>query len=261
MLRPKTVIALAIAGGVVALGIALNDGGSGATVISGVLVLLGGGGAAVTIALWAVRASNLAGRARVPHAETARLGAFVEELVACAKEAESKGVLSLTGRTIGQCGELFRLGTEMVIAGESVEVIRSRLAHLGDQAGETESKARDRIVRVCRWVPLGALGLSLVFVVWLLASTVALGGLGSLAPLGLLLAVYGAFAVAAIAVEVGDRFVAEGLERELFAGMVIETLAAIRSGESAARIEARLKGVLTPGLTSAESGTGLRRAA
>lgn len=252
---------LALAGGVVALGIALNDGSNVLAVISRTMVVLGGCAAAVTIALWAVRASGFVSRATGPLGDTARLRTLIDELVGCAKDAESKGVLTLSGRTIGWCGELFRLGADMVIAGEPVELIRTRLAQLGDQAGESESRVRERIATVCRWLPLAALGLSLVFVVWLLASMVGPAWPGTLAPLGLLLAVYGAFAIAAIAVEVGDRIVAEGVERELFAGMVIETLAAIRAGENAARIEARLKGVLTPGVVSTGGGESLRRAA
>jgi flagellar motor component MotA len=262
-LRPWTVILLALAGGMVALGIAVNDGSTGLAAVSAVLVVLGGSGAAVVIAFWAARAMGL-GRADSSggRRETARVRRAVDELVSCVKEAESKGVLMLPQRSIGECAELFRLGAEMVVAGEPVEVIRARLGDLGDRAGEAEARMRERIVLVCRWLPMGALGLALAMVVWLLASLGSPLRLGTLAPMGLLLAVYGAFAVAAIAVEVGDRLVSEGSEREMIAGMVIETLAAIRAGERSERVEARLRGFLTPGMGAAVAdGDGLRKAA
>jgi flagellar motor component MotA len=167
----------------------------------------------------------------------------------------------MTGRNVVECGELFRLGAEMLVAGESVEVLRARLTVLGEEVGEAAASARAKIVMVCRWMPVGSLALALGLVVWLLISATSPGKLGTLAPMGLLLAVYGAFAVAAIAVEVGDRLVLEGTERELIGGMVIETLAAIRAGERAAKIEARLKGVLTPGSAVGGSDESLRRAA
>jgi flagellar motor component MotA len=255
------VVALALAGGVVALGIAVNDGSTALRVISNVLVLLGGAGAAVTIALWATRVMGSGGPAARVCRDTVRVRRVAEELIACAREAESRGVLTLVGRGLGECGELFRLGADMVVAGESVDVLRARLAELGDRAGESAARMRERIVAVCRWLPVVALVLSLVLVVWMLVSVASPARLGTLTPMGLLLSVYGAFAVAAIAVEVGDRVLAEAAERELITGMVIQTLSSIRSGESAARIESHLRGVLTPGAISADEGAPLRRAA
>ncbi len=253
----RTIIALAVAAILIALGIAINDG---ASAISTPLIILGGATVAVCISLWAARAMGL-GRAVVRNRrDSARIDALIAELSDCARQADTRGVLTLTERTIPDRRALFAEGVAMLINADSPAIIRARLSDRVERNSVSFHTARARITTFCRVVPIVAMAMALTTMIWMLAAALRPNQLGSLTPLALIIAVYGAFAIAAVSVEMGDRAAAAVAEDELAGALVIETIAAIRAGESADRVAAILRG-LTPPPQHAADAMPLRRAA
>ncbi len=253
----RTIIALVLAAGLIALGILLNDGTSS---IGTPLVILGGATVAICLSLWAARAMGLGRAVVATRRHSARIDALVAELSECARLAESTGVLALTERTIPHRNALFAAGVSMLVNADTPAVIRARLGQQAESGSSAAHVSRTRITAFCRVIPIIALGMALATMVWMLASALRPDHMGSLTPLALIVAVYGAFAVAAISVEIGDRAAASASEDELAGALVIETIAAIRAGESADRIAAMLRG-LTPPARQASRPAELRRAA
>ena len=256
----RTIIALAIAAALIALGIALTDGPSAFIVLGTPLIILGGALVAVCISLWAARAMGLGRTVARRRADSARVDALIGELTDCARQADARGPLTLTERTIPERRDLFAAGVEMLVNADSPAVIRAKLGDRAENNSAGAHAARTRITTFCRVVPIVAMAMALATMVWMLAAALRPDQLGSLTPLALIIAVYGAFAIAAISVEFGDRAAAAVAEDELAGALVIETIASIRAGESADRVAAILRGLTPPPHTIAHP-TPLRRAA
>lgn len=256
-----TIVALALSAGIIALGIALADGHASAAGTA--MVVLGGAGAAVCIVLWSARVLGFGrvdtGRRRA----SARIDALIAELTDCAHQAETRGVLTLVERSLRERRALFAAGVEMLVNADSPAIIRTALGDRADRECAAMHASRARFATLCRVVPIISVGMALVTMFWMLyvlSTGRSVAELGTLTPLALVIAVYGAFAIAAISVEVGERFAAASVEDELAGALVIETIAAIRAGESPERVAAILRG-LTPPPREALAEANLRRAA
>lgn len=260
-MKTWTVVALALSAGVIALGIALADGrASGAGTA---MVVLGGAGASVCIVLWAARAIGF-GRAAPGHRRaSARIDAIIAELTDCAIQAETRGVLTLAERALRERRALFAAGVEMLVSAETPANIRAALGERAEREGAAMHSSRARLSRLFRVVPIVAVSMALATMFWMLyalSSGRSVAELGTLTPLALVIAVYGAFAVAVISVEIGERFAAASADDELVGALVIETIVAIRAGESPERVAAMLRG-LTPPPSEDIGQSRLRRAA
>jgi flagellar motor component MotA len=259
-MKTWTIVALALSAAVMALGIALSDGLAGAA--GSPLVILGGAGAAVCITLWAARVLGF-GRAHVARRrDSVRIEKLIAELSECALQAESRGVLTLVDRVLPERRALFAAGVELIVAAESPAEIRASLGVKAERECAAMHASRARFVKLCRVVPIISVGMALTMMFWMLLALSSSRGaiqLGSLTPLALIVTVYASFAIAAVSVEIGDRMAAASAEDELAGALVIETIAAIRAGESPDRVAAILRG-LTPPPLEAQSQP-LRRAA
>jgi flagellar motor component MotA len=260
-MKTWTIVALVLSAGVIALGIALADGQRSPVGTS--LVILGGGGAAVSITLWATHVLGFGRVLAKRRRDSARIDRLITKLTDCAKQAESRGVLTLVECELPERRALFSAGVEMLVNADSPANIRMNLGQKAERECSTFHASRARITTICRIVPVISIGMALVTMFWMLlalASGRQAAELGSLTPLVLIIAVYGAFAIAAISVEIGERVAAVSAEDELAGALVIETIAAIRSGESPDRVAAILKG-LTPPPREVHPHARLRRAA
>lgn len=258
VLRPWTVITLVLSGAIVSLGAAVGGGGSELAWLGTPLVVLGSSCAAVCVTLWAVCA--LDPKRRAAPVDSQLVARLVTELVDAAKAAENRGVLTLPDRSISVHQSLFAAGAGLLIAGQPAEAIRTQLAGMADTAADADAPRRARVRLICDAFPIGALSLAFSMVLWTVLAIVREVPLGTLMPLVLLGSVYGAFAFAALAVEIGDRLGASSAEDELSSALVIETLVRIRSGESAERIAERLR-VRAPGVPVPVQAATLRKAA
>ena len=259
-MKPSTVIALAACGGLVAIGAVLNDGTPSSHAYSTPPVVLGCAGAAVFIALWSARAMGFGKKGSAGAGASGRIETLVGQLVRVAQQAEERGVLTLSECRIDDRAGLFSRGLEMIVAAEPATLLRQKLVGHADEASSAAHVMRTRMALVCKFMPVVALSMALTTMVWVLATIGLSRQIEPMAPLGLLVAVYGCFAVAALSVEAGQRIASSSATDEMANALVIETLVAIRNGEPAAQIEGRLKAMLTPGGSSAAQ-PALRKAA
>ncbi|HMN39589.1 MAG TPA: hypothetical protein PKE29_02010 [Phycisphaerales bacterium] len=258
VLRPWTVIALVLSGAIASLGAAIGGGGSGSAWIGPPLIVLGSSCAAVCITLWVVCVLDPTRRASKGDSPT--IARLVAELAEVARIAEARGVLALPGRTISVQASLFAAGAGLLVAGEAADAIRHQLSGMADAAADADSPRRARTRFVCDACPVVAMSLAFSVVLWMVVAIIREAPLGVFMPLALLGVVYGAFAIAALAVEFGDRLGNSTAENELSAALVIETLGHIRAGESADRIVERLR-AYSPGLVAPAQPAPLRKAA
>ena len=263
VLRPWTVIGLTLAGAVVALGAAVGGDTrphSGTAWIGTPLIALGACGAAVCITLWVV--DLFSNNRRATPALSPRIRTLAADLLAAAKLADSRGILSLSTCSMSSRADLFQTGAKMLVTGDSCEAIRAKLASMTGSTPE-QNLRRSRLRQVCTILPLGALAVAFTVVLWAFVAAATGASMGTLLPLGLLAAVYGSFIVSVLAVEIADRALGHVSEEELASTLVIETLVGIRSGETADRLAARL-GLASPdpaAKADAAPASPLRRAA
>jgi flagellar motor component MotA len=245
-MNTRTIIGLTVAAAILALGLALNGDPARPSTPGAMLTVLGGAGAAVCITLWAAHAMNLGRRLERTRHGGPRIDALIDTLIECAAQADSRGVLTLSDRTILEHPGLFAEGVEMLIRADPTDAIRRALGARAEREAVAASLARRRMATICRVVPIVALTLALATLIWMLASMGKPSQIGSLTPLALVVTVYGAFAVAAVSAEMGDRVASAGLRDELTRVLVIETIVAMREGETSDRVEAKLRGFLPP---------------
>lgn len=257
-----TVIGLSISAVLVGLGIAL---GQGPTPVFGTLLLvLGGSLAAVVLAIWSAFAMGFR-RTAQGRATSVRLDALINELASHARLASDKGILLIADGRVSTRQGLFAEGARRLVSAEPATSIRNALAALADREAEREFQLRRRIIAFCRFVPVTALALGFASALWML--------LVALRPpiesqsgtaLALLCAVYGAFAISALAVDAADRLAARTAEDELAASLIIETIVALRNAETPDMISARLRGMIPPAPSADQaddSSDAIRRAA
>ena len=260
-MKTWTIVALALSAAVIALGIVLSDGRGSAAGTA--MVVLGGAGAAVCIVLWAARVLGF-GRAAPGHRRaSARVDAIITELTDCAIQAQTRGVLTLVERALRERRALFASGVEMLVNADTPANIRVALGERAERECAAMHASRARLTTMFRIVPIIAVSMALATMFWMLytlSSARSIAELGTLTPLALVIAVYGAFAIAAVSVEIGERFAVASAEDELIGALVIETVAAIRAGESPERVAAILRG-LTPPPQEDVAQSRLRRAA
>jgi flagellar motor component MotA len=249
---------LVLSGAIVSLGAAIGGGESTSSWMGTPLVVLGSSCAAVCVTLWVVCA--LDPKRRAAQGDSKNIRDLVADLIEVANVSENRGVLALPNLSISAQSALYSTGAALLIAGESADNIRRQLAGMSDTAAEAGRSQRARTRFICDAFPILALSLSFSLVLWAVITIVRGAPIGTLMPLVLLGAVYGAFAIAALAVEFGDRLSATAAEDELAAALVIETLARIRSGDSADKIAQRLRGH-TPGIAAPVQAAPLRKAA
>ncbi len=260
-MKTWTIVALALSAAVVALGIVLSDGRGSAAGTA--MVVLGGAGAAVCIVLWAARVLGFGKVAPGHRRASARVDAIMTELTDCAIQAESRGVLTLVERALSERRALFAAGVEMAVNADTPGHIRLALGERAERECAAMHASRAQLTTVFRIVPIIAVSMALATMFWMLyilSSGHSIAALGTLTPLALVIAVYGAFAIAAVSVEIGERFAMASAEDELIGALVIETIAAIRAGESPERVAAILRG-LTPPPHEGAVPSPLRRAA
>lgn len=241
-----TVVGLSIAAVLVGLGIALGQGDH--PLLGTTLVACGGSGAAVVMAIWT---AILLGASRITPAQNRmrlrQLDDLASELIAHARTAADKGILLLADLRVSRRQNLFAEGVHRLIRAEPAPAIREALAELAGRESQAEFNRRRAIARFCRAFPLLALGIGFTCAMWMLIQVTS----GSLSPtpstgFALLCAVYGAFAVTALGAEAAGRLDARTAEDELAGSMIIETIVALRAGESPDLIAARLRGLIPP---------------
>jgi flagellar motor component MotA len=252
------VITLVLSGALISLGAAIQGGDSPQAWVGIPLVVLGSCCAAVCVTLWVVCVLDPA--RRPCRTETPRIRRVIDQLLGAAATADTRGILALPQSPLCTDIPLFGAGVPMLIAGEPAGAIRTALLSRSDALAEAARVRRARIRRACDALPVLTLMLALLLVGWTFGAIVQGSSLGTLMPLGLLASVYGAFAIAAIAVAFADRLSVAASEQELCAMLVIETLVGLRSGESADRIRARLR-TLVPDGEPATASIPLRKAA
>lgn len=259
-----TVIGLSISAVLVGLGIAL---GQGPTPVFGTLLLvLGGSLAAVVLAIWSAFAMGFRRTAQSrARATSVRLDALIHELASHARLASDKGILLIADARISTRQGLFVEGARRLVSAEPAASLRDALSTLADREAEREFQRRRHIITFCRFVPVTALALGFASALWMLMVAVRPPiESSSGTALALLCAVYGAFAISALAVDAADRLTARTAEDELAASLIIETIVALRNAETPDMISARLRGMIPPAPSidrAADSADTLRRAA
>jgi flagellar motor component MotA len=259
-MRTRVIAALSASALLVGLGVGLSDGTDASRVVSVPLTVLGGATGATTVSLWAAAALGLAGRTGLRRPAASRLDALRDVLVAHAEHASAGGRASLRERTLPGHVALWRLGAELVGSGRPAGEVRSALAREAEAVLAHAAPRRERLVRLLRLVPVVALCLGLATAVWMVGALAWPREMGTEAALGLLGALYGSFAVAALSQEAGDRAAERAVEAELASAMVIETFVALAAGDGPSRLRARLDTMLGARSSAGEAVT-LRAAA
>lgn len=256
-----TVIGLSVSAVLVGIGIALGQGTSPA--FGSLLIVIGGSCAAVVLAIWAALAMGF-GRRQEDNlrATSARIDTLINELTAHALLATDKGILLIADARVSSRQYLFAEGANRLIRAESAATIREALSSLADQEASREFARRQRIITACRFVPVTTLALAFACAIWMLLTVARQEAQQfSATALAMLCAVYGVFAISALAVEAADRLQARTAEDELAASLIIESIVALRQGESPDMISARLRGMIPPPPAQVEEASPLRRAA
>lgn len=255
-----TILTLITSGALVALGVALGHISRSAAVYSVPLLVIGVSSSAVWVVLWGARTLGLGGSGSTDRRTPASFRALAEQLTEAARGCETRGILTLADAHVSACATLFQAGVGMVISGEDAADVRRKLH---DQAAEDAAGA-DALGRqtrvVCRVCTVIALCGALVPVLWLCSTGLRAQQVGGLAAFGVLAAVYGAFAIAALAGEIAQRALTDGARRQVEAAMITDALVAIRSGHSAQQVAAALARLIEPG-TSPVRREPVRRAA
>lgn len=256
-----TVVSLAVCALVVGGAVAAQELLPDMTAYFTPVVVLGGAGAAVALTLWTAGVIGL-GRRGAPPTRSARVDDMVSDLLKHARTASTKGVLALADAKPIVRPLLFAEGVRMLVAGDPAGEIRSRLERLHAETAENAGPGPVVFVAICRVLPVVSLSTALTIVVWMLGTVAKHEPISGMTPIGLLSAIYGAFAVAALASDAADRLLSNCAEHELGAMLVAEAMFGIRSGESVEAIERRLREVLPGGpKTQVSVQPGLRRAA
>jgi len=256
-----TILTLIASGALVALGVALSHGSGTPAVLSVPLLVIGVSASAVWVVLWGARTLGLGKHAVKARHDPQTFRTLAEELVNAARQAETRGVLTLADCRVGTCAELFRAGVGMVIAGEEAGAIRAKLhdwSHDDAVAADAAGRQTGVVCRICTAVALCG---ALAPVLWLCGAGVRAQQIGGLAAFGVLSAVYGAFAVAALAGEIAQRALTDVGRRQIEAALITDALIGIRSGHSADEVAAALTRLIEPGSGSQRQSQSLRRAA
>ncbi|MBY0261555.1 MAG: hypothetical protein K2Q20_04390 [Phycisphaerales bacterium] len=215
--------------------------------VSTAMVVLGGAGASVVLAL---AAAAMAGLSRVSPDTSidaiARLDAFADELAAHAAVACDKGILLLGSARASRHEQLFSEGARMLVRAQLPAQMRTELSRLAEQELEDAHRRRKASLAACRTIPVVASAAALAGVLYLVVLVARAEPLGTLLPSAILLTVYAAFAVMLSAARAGERLQSIALEHELGTQLVIETLTRLREGDAPGRIRERLAGLLHP---------------
>lgn len=245
-MQTVSIIGLIAGGALAIIGFALSEQTGWTGAIATPLVVLGLCMIFAVAAIGLAAAIGLGKRLNAAKHEAGRIERLIDVLVTIGADAHNRGVLVLADAGVPERRTLFAAGVQMVIAGSPAFELRREL---GDRA-EAESKAayetRSRLLLLCRVAPVIVLSAGLTGVLLLLLLVGHVEHMNTMATFGVLGGVYAAFVVAAGAQELGDRTMSRVAEDELAGILIVETLLAIRAGESGDGVRAILNGLLPP---------------